>query len=124
MTGMFVYVPLQQQYRAGWTNLVVRTRADSAAHDVRAVVRSMDANVLLGTARPARDITSLGLLPQRIASSVAGGLGVFGLLLAAVGIYGVTAYAVARRIKSSACALRSARRAATSSASCCAKGWG
>ena len=36
MTGMFVYVPLQQQYRAGWTNLVVRTRADSAAHDVRA----------------------------------------------------------------------------------------
>ena len=99
MTGMFVYVPLQQQYRAGWTNLVVRTRADSAAHDVRAVVRSMDANVLLGTARPARDITSLGLLPQRIASSVAGGLGVVGLLLAAVGIYGVTAYAVARRIR-------------------------
>ena len=42
---------------------------------------------------------SLGLLPQRIAASVAGSLGVVGLLLAAIGIYGVTAYMVTSRTR-------------------------
>src|SRR5207247_2592546 len=35
-------------------------------------------------------MTALGLVPQRVVASVAGGLGSIGLLLAAIGIYGVT----------------------------------
>jgi ABC-type antimicrobial peptide transport system permease subunit len=38
-------------------------------------------------------------VPQRIAASVAGSLGVIGLLLAAIGIYGVTAYMVTSRTR-------------------------
>jgi putative ABC transport system permease protein len=41
--------------------------------------------------------TGVALLPQRVAASVTGVLGALGLLLAAVGLYGVMAYSVSRR---------------------------
>jgi putative ABC transport system permease protein len=43
------------------------------------------------------DVTALGLAPQRVVVFVAGSLGLIGALLAAIGIYGVSAYTVASR---------------------------
>ena len=51
------------------------------------------------TAQTLEDSVALGLAPQRVAASVSGSLGIIGLMLAGIGIYGVTAYAVARRTR-------------------------
>ncbi len=96
-----VYLPLQQEFLPGWSMLIV-TRTNPGQHvseDIRGLLASMDPNLPMITTQSAEDYTSLGLLPQRIGVAVAGSLGVVGLLLAAIGIYGVTAYVVARRTR-------------------------
>jgi ABC-type antimicrobial peptide transport system permease subunit len=44
-------------------------------------------------------VLELYLLPQRLASWVAAAMGVFGVILAGVGIYGVAAFVASRRAK-------------------------
>jgi ABC-type antimicrobial peptide transport system permease subunit len=48
---------------------------------------------------PLHEATAIALVPQRVAASVAAVLGLVGLLLAAIGIFGVTAYSVERRTR-------------------------
>jgi len=59
----------------------------------------MNPNVAIMTSQTLEDSVALGLTPQRIAGSVSGALGIVGLLLAGIGIYGVTGYAVTRRTR-------------------------
>jgi predicted permease len=94
----YVYVPLAQRYISR-INLLVKTSGASSIPALRAMVRTMNPNLPVTEALPLSEITALGLVPQRIAAAVAGALGVVGLLLAAVGIFGVTAYAVTRRTR-------------------------
>jgi predicted permease len=99
-TGLYVYVPLQQQYLRGVVMLVARSKdGRRLADELRAAVMAMNPALPIVSARTADEYSSLGLLPQRIVATTAGGLGVVGLLLAAIGVYGVTAYAVARRTR-------------------------
>jgi ABC-type antimicrobial peptide transport system permease subunit len=80
--------------------IVVRTtQGQRVTGDLRTLVASMNPNLPIVTTQTAADYVGLGLLPQRIAMSFAGSLGLIGLLLAAIGIYGVTAHAVARRTR-------------------------
>jgi predicted permease len=94
----YVYAPLAQQYIPR-ISLLVRTSGASAVPAVRALLREMDPRLPIVGAMPLSELTSIGLVPQRIAAAVAGTLGIVGLLLAALGIYGVTSYAVARRTR-------------------------
>ena len=48
---------------------------------------------------PLDEAIAVGLAPQRVVAFVAGSLGLVGVLLAAIGVYGVTAYTVARRTR-------------------------
>ena len=49
------------------------------------------------TVRPAADIVSLWLLPQRLAGRFAGALGALATILAVSGVYGIVSYTVGRR---------------------------
>jgi len=93
-----LYVPLAQRY-APRMSLLVKTAGGSASAQIRALVREMNPNLPVAPALPLTGIIAIGLIPQRVAAAVAGTLGVVGLLLAAIGIYGVTAYSVAQRVR-------------------------
>ena len=86
----YIYVPMAQQPATN-VSLVVKHRGTlSSVPQVRAILRELAPNLPITVALPLSEITAIGLVPQRIASAVAGSLGVVGLLLAAIGIYGVT----------------------------------
>jgi predicted permease len=95
----FIYVPLQQQYLSGFTIVARSAQGQRLATDIRTLLASMNSNVPVISSQPLEEYTSIGLLPQRIAASVSASLGIVGLLLAAIGIYGVTAYLVASRTR-------------------------
>jgi putative ABC transport system permease protein len=94
----YVYVPLEQEYNEG-VSLLVKTAGESAIPQIRALVRQVNASLPVTTALPLSDVTAIGLVPQRIAATLAGTLGLVGLLLAAMGIYGVSSYAVSVRTR-------------------------
>ena len=75
------------------------TNGQRLAGELRALLTSMNPNLPIVTAQTLEDYAAFGVLPQRIAASVSGTLGIVGLLLAAIGIYGVTAYMVTSRTR-------------------------
>ena len=95
----FVYVPIQQQYMSRTVIAARSAHGQRLAGELRALLASMNPNLPIVQALTFDAYSQLGLLPQRIAASVAGSLGLVGVLLAAIGIYGVTAYLVSSRTR-------------------------
>jgi predicted permease len=95
----FVYVPIEQQYMSRTVIAARSAHGQRLAGELRALLASMNPNLPIVQALTFDAYAQLGLLPQRIAASVAGSLGLVGVLLAAIGIYGVTAYMVSSRTR-------------------------
>jgi putative ABC transport system permease protein len=80
-------------------NLLVRTEGDPerVAAAVRAQIRAVDADQPVANVMPLREQLSDLLVADRFAAILLGALATVGMLLAALGLYGVLAYSVGQR---------------------------
>jgi len=97
----FVYLPFAQQYASRMT-LHVATAGDpgSFAAPVLAEIRSLDAGTPVEDVQTFQHFFQEGaLFGSRLITQVVTSIGLFGLLLAIAGLYGVIAYSVSRRTR-------------------------
>jgi predicted permease len=97
--SLAMYVPLQQRYTPRLTLLVRTANGERLASQIRDLVRSMDPNLPMVAPQTLDSQSGPMQLQLRLAASVAGGVGLVGVLLAGIGIYGVTAYTTSRRTR-------------------------
>jgi predicted permease len=94
-----LYVPLQQRF-VPQLSILVRRTGRTLAGDLHVLVTSMDRNLPVLNAQTLESQQDGPPQTQlRISAAVAASVGIVGLLLAAMGVYGVTAYTIARRTR-------------------------
>jgi predicted permease len=98
----FVYLPFRQ-HRSSHMSLVVESNAQDAATlapVLRDVVRSLDPDMPVFDVRTMHDFFELrAVRTSNIITQVVAGMGLMGLILAVVGLYGLVAYSVSRRTR-------------------------
>ncbi|AHG93365.1 permease (plasmid) [Gemmatirosa kalamazoonensis] len=98
----FVFFPDAQRHRPD-AAIVVRARPGvdpaSLGPQIQRIVAALDPRLPRLAVQDLTTIAASGLLPQRVAALVTVSLGTLGLLLAAVGVYGLISYGVGQRVR-------------------------
>ncbi|HYL67841.1 MAG TPA: FtsX-like permease family protein, partial [Candidatus Limnocylindria bacterium] len=97
---MFIYFSSLQSARTD-ANIIVRSEMPTAAmlKMVRAAAQSLDSKVQPLETDDLEGLLHVSLFANRTAATLATVLGVLGMLLAAIGIYGVLSYSVTQRLR-------------------------
>ena len=94
----FVWTAMSQDYNSTGM-LIVRTKGnpESLFGPVREQVQSLDPTLPLFDVKTLTEHMKFALFPAKVAATVLGVFGLVALMLAAIGVYGITSYAVAQR---------------------------
>lgn len=97
-----IYFPQSQAPplpRLRWIAIKTATERASVARDVRTVLAGIDPDLPLSDVQTMTERTSRSLVSRSLAMGLASMFGVVALFLSMLGIYGVLAYIVARRVR-------------------------
>jgi predicted permease len=93
------YRPYRQMGGTPVVRLVIRTSGapEPVMHALLGLTQSIDRGIALANVAPFREIVNRTLVIERLVAQVSAWFGALALLIAAVGLYGVLAFSVARR---------------------------
>lgn len=99
-SGAMLYLPIAQHWRTD-VNVLVKTTGDehTLAGPIRAEMHALDPMLPPPVVVTLERSAGVALLPQRFAVGVTAALGLAGLLLATIGLYGVLSFSTAQRTR-------------------------